>query len=110
MPETVAQKIRDDIIAQDIRYNRVNASVRAEVNARLDVLEKDITAAMMQVDVNGTRQKKARDRRLKKLNEALRILIRTAYSEINGIIRSAGRRVAKVEAQKVNQIVEVNLP
>jgi flavin-dependent dehydrogenase len=110
MPETVAQKIRDDIIAQDVRYNRVNASVRADVNARLDQLEKEIVTAMIRVDANGARRKTARQRRLKKLNDEIGIIIRTAYSEINGILRNAGRRVAKVEARKVNQIVAEQLP
>ncbi len=110
MTQTVAQQIRDDIISQDIRYRRVDAAVRAEVDARLDVLERDITAEMMRIDVNGTSRKAARKRRLKKLNHEIGIIIRTAYSEINGIIRSAGRRVAKVEARKVNQIVAEQLP
>lgn len=110
MTETVAQKIRDDIIEQDIRYRRVDAAVRKEVDTRLDQLESDLVALMLKIDVAGTKQVKARKRRLAKLNNQSGILIRTAYTEINGIMRGAGRRVAKVEARKVNQIVQDRLP
>jgi len=110
MTETVAQRIRNDIIAQDIRYRRADAAVRNDVDARLDKLEKSIVAMMLKIDVNGTKQVAARQRRLKKLNFELGVLIRTAYSEINGLLRAAGRRIAKVEAQNINKIVAENLP
>jgi chaperonin cofactor prefoldin len=108
--ETVAQKIRDDIIAQDVRYRRVDAAVRREVDDVLDKLEQDLRVLMIRIDVAGTKQRVARQRRLKKLQSESGILIRTAYSEINRVIRSASRRVAKVEAKKVNTIVQENLP
>lgn len=110
MTRTVAQKIRDDIIEQDVRYRRVDASVRRDVDQRLDQLELDLVALMLKIDVAGTKQIKARRRRLAKLNNQSGIIIRTAYTEINGILRGAGRRVAKVEAKKVNQIVQDRLP
>lgn len=110
MTETVAQKIRDDIIAQDVRYRRVDAAVRREVDDVLDKLEQDLRVLMIRIDVAGTKQRVARQRRLKKLQSESGILIRTAYSEINRVIRSASRRVAKVEAKKVNTIVQENLP
>lgn len=110
MTRTVAQKVRDDIIEQDVRYRRVDASVRKEVDERLDQLERELVGLMLKIDVAGTKQIKARRRRLAKLNNQSGILIRTAYTEINGILRSAGRRVAKVEAKKVNQIVGNQLP
>lgn len=110
MPETVAQKIRDDIISQEIRYRRVDASVRKDVDTRLNALEREIFLLIVRIDVAGTKQRKARQRRLKKLESEIGIATRTAYSEVNGMIRAAGRRVAKVEARKINEIVAENLP
>lgn len=110
MPETVAESIRNDIIAQDIRYKRADAAVRREVDARLDQLETEIVMLMLRIDVNGTKQIKARGRRLAKLNKEIGIAIRTAYSEINGIIKSSARRVARVETASAVKIVGENLP
>jgi len=110
MPETAAESIRDDIIAQDIRYKRADAAVRREVDTRLDQLETEIVMLMLRIDVNGTKQVKARARRLVKLNREVGIATRTAYSEINGIIKAAGRRIARVEAKTAVKIVKENLP
>ena len=110
MPETVSLAIRDDIIAQEVRYRRVDASVRREVDTLLDQLESDIVALMLRVNVNGTKQIKARARRLAKLNRELGILIRTTYSEVNGLIKASSRRVSRVEAKAITKIVEGNLP
>ena len=111
MPEnTVSEDIRDDLITQDIRYKRADASVRKEVDARLSSLEAAIAAAIIRVNVNGTKQVKARQRRLAKLNREVGVLIRTAYSEINGIIKSSARRVANVETAADVAIVTKNLP
>jgi transcription elongation factor len=107
---TAAEAIRDDIIAQDIRYKRADATIRREVDARLDKLETEIVALMLRIDVAGTKQRKARARRLAKLHREVGIATRTAYSEINGIIKSGARRVARVEAASAVKIVAENLP
>ena len=110
MPKTVAEEIRDDLIAQDIRYKRADASVRKEIDSRLAVLETAIAATIIQINVNGAKQAGAIDRRLRKLNTEVGILTRTAYSEINGIIKGAARRVANVETAADVAIVTKELP
>ncbi len=110
MTQTAAQEIRDSIITQDIRYRRVDAAVRKEVDARLNKLENALTALMLRIDVAGTKQLPARKRRLAKMKKESGKIIRTAYSEINGILHRAGRRIAKVEAKNINQIVKAQLP
>jgi hypothetical protein len=107
---TVAEKIRDDIIVQDIRYQRANAGVRREVDDRLSQLAADLTALLYRINPNAAVRAAARRRRMKKLNTESRVLIRTAYSEINGILKSSARRIAKVEARRINEIVRDNLP
>jgi hypothetical protein len=110
LTESVAQKIRDDLIAQDIRYRRADAGVRQEVNERLDELDSQIVAAVIKIDVAGTSRVAARRRRLEKLNREIGDVTRRAFSDINNILKLSLRRIAKVEARKVNQIVEENLP
>ena len=107
---TTATDIRDDLIAQDVRYRRVDAAIRREVNARLAQLGRDTTALMLRIDVAGTKQPKARLRRLRKLNRELGILTRTAYSEIGGITKVALRRLAQAETKSTIKIVGANLP
>lgn len=110
MTDTVAQKIRDDLVAQDVRYRRVDASVRREIDARINQLGRDLVNLLQTIDPHGAIRPAARQRRLQKLNKESGVMIRTAYSEINGMLKSALRRVSKVETNKVVQIVEENLP
>lgn len=108
--DNAAQNIRDDLIEQDLLYRRVDASVRRDVDARLAQMGRDLKKLTLEIDVAGTKRKDARQRRLKKLNEESRILIRTAYSEVGGILRSAIRRVAKTEAKKVANVIRSSIP
>lgn len=110
MTQTAAQKIEDDLIEQDIRYRRVDASIRREVDRRLLQLGRDIKALMLDIDIAGTKRNDARRRRKKKFKEELRVLVNTAYSEIGGILRNATRRVAKVEAKKVAEVMVKRIP
>jgi hypothetical protein len=73
-------------------------------------MEKDLLALMLRINVNGTKQIRARQRRLVILNKQSREIIRTAFSEINAELKKAARRIAKVEARRTNEIVENNLP
>jgi hypothetical protein len=108
--DSAAQDIRDDLIEQDVLYRRVDAGVRREVDARLAQMGLDLKKLMLDIDVAGTQRKDARQRRLKRLNIESRILIRTAYSEVGGILRAATRRVAKVEAKKAANVMRKNIP
>lgn len=110
MPDTAAEKIRDEIIEQDIRYQRANATVRREVDDRLDRLAADLTALLYRVDPNSAIRPAAKKRRMKRLRIESRTLIRTAYSEINGTLKAAMRRIAKVETRRINQSVRDNIP
>lgn len=108
--ETAAEKIRDDLVEQEVLYRRVDASVRREVDARLDQMGRDLKDLMLKIDVAGTKRSDARRRRLKKLNTESRIVIRTAYSEVGGILRSAVRRIAKAETKNTAKIMRRNIP
>ena len=107
---SVAQDIRDDLIEQEIKYRRVDASVRRDVDATLRQLSRDLKDLMIKIDVNGTKRLDARNRRLKKFEKESKILIRTAYSEIGGITRNTLRRVAKVETKNTVAVVGSRLP
>lgn len=107
---SAAEEVRDDIIHRDVIYRRVDASIRREVDARLDQLGKDLKSLMFRIDVAGTSRASARKRRLRRLNEESRILIRTAYTEMGAITRSALRRVGKVEAVSTAQIMRKQIP
>lgn len=108
--DSAAQEIRDDLIEQEVRYRRVDASVRGDVNRRLSQLGADLKKLLFDIDVHGTTRKDARERRLKRVNTESRIMIRTAYSEIGGIMRLAVRRIAKVETKKTTQVVRKHVP
>jgi hypothetical protein len=108
--DNAAQEIRDDLIEQEVLYRRVDAGVRRQVDARHAQLARDLKDLMLKIDVAGTKQINARKRRLKKLNEESRLLIRTAYSEMNGILRHALRRLAKVETKKAVATVRRHIP
>lgn len=110
MADTAAQEIRDDLIEQEVRYRRVDASVRSDVNKRLTQLGLDLKELLFSIDVHGTNRKDARGRRLQKLNVESRTMIRSAYSEIGGIMRAAARRIAKVETVKTTQVVRSHVP
>lgn len=108
--DSAAEEIRDDLIEQEVLYRRVDASVRRDVDARLAQLGRDLKRLVLETDVNSTTRKDARKRRLKRLNEESRILIRTAYTEVNGILRPALRRVGKVETMKTTKVVRKHVP
>lgn len=110
MTESVAQKIRDDLIAQDIRYRRADAGVRQEVNGRLDELDSQIVAAVIRIDVAGTSRVAARRRRLQKLNSEVGKLTQAAFSDINKILKASLKRVAKVEAKIIVKTMRGNIP
>lgn len=108
--DSAAQDIRGDLIEQDVLYRRVDAGVRREVDARLAQMGRDLKKLMLDIDIAGTQRKDARQRRLKRLNVESRIIIRTAYSEVGGILRASTRRIAKVESKKVANVMRKNIP
>jgi hypothetical protein len=108
--DSVVRQVRDDLIAQDIRYRRVDASVRRDVDRLIVQLGKDLKKLIISIDVAGTRQVGARKRRLQKLNEQSRDLINNRYREINQVLRKAVRQVAKVETKSTLDIVTNRLP
>lgn len=110
MADSAAVEIRDDLIQQEVLYRRVDAGVRSDVNKRLTQLGRDLKSLMFSIDVHGTNRKDARERRLKRLNTESRTMIRTAYSEIGGIMRAAVRRIAKVETKKTTEVVRKHVP
>lgn len=110
MADTAAQQIRDDLIEQEVLYRRTDAGVRLEVDRRLAQLERDLKKLVLSVDVNSAMRKGTRQRRLKNINDESKILIRTAYSEVNGILRGAMRRIAKVETKKTTDIIRKRVP
>jgi hypothetical protein len=108
--DSAAVEIRDDLIQQEVLYRRVDAGVRSDVNKRITQLGRDLKNLMFSIDVHGTSRKDARERRLKRLNTESRTMIRTAYSEIGGIMRAAVRRIAKVETKKATEVVRKHVP
>jgi len=110
MPETAAQAIRDDLIQQEIAYRRVDASVRRDVDRRLKGLANDLKDLLQRIDPHGTQRVAARKRRLKKFDQESKVLIRTAYSEMGGILRQATRRIAKVETKNTVAVIRRNVP
>lgn len=110
MPDTVAEAIRDDLIEQEVLYRRADAGIRRQVDSRLTQMGSDLKTLMLDIDVAGTKRKDARMRRLKKLNVESRTIIKTAYSEVGGILRSSLRRLAKVETKNTVKIMRKNIP
>ena len=101
--------LTEKILARKAGLDELKPGAFIEIEPDLG-LGNDITALMIRIDVNGAKRRDAIERRTKKLNKELGKLIKTAYSEINGILRGAMRRVARVEAKSVNDIVRKNLP
>jgi len=110
MAETAAQAVRDDLIKQEVLYRRADAGVRREIDARLIQMGRELKEMVLRIDVAGTQRKDARARRLKKIDDESKIIIRTAYSEVNGILRSAARRIAKVETKNTARVIRSAVP
>lgn len=107
---TAAEEVRDDLIAQDVRYRRVEAGINRKVQARLNELDRDVKALLVKIDPAGTTQPKARQRRLQKFNREAGVLIRTAYSEINGMVKADLRRVGMAESVNTMKVMRRHIP
>lgn len=107
---TAAEAVRDDLIAQDVRYRRADAAVRRQIDARFDKLEADLKILMLRIDAAGTQQVKARRRRIAKLEKESKVLIKTAFTEINGYLKGAMRQLAHIETKATATILRTNIP
>lgn len=107
---SVAQAIRDDLIEQELRYRRVDAGVRREVDARLLKLQADLKALALRIDPGGTERPAARSARLGKLEMKSKAMIDAAYRDVEAIMKQASRRVALAEVEHLNTIMRTHLP
>lgn len=107
---SVAQAIRDDLIEQELRYRRVDAGVRREVDARLVRLQADLKALTLKIDPAGTDRPAARTARLSKLEARSKAMIDAAYRDIEAIMEQANRRVGQAEVKNLNNVMREHLP
>lgn len=107
---TAAEEIRDELIENDVRYQRAAGHVRRLVDKRLEQLGREIKETILRIDAHGAQRNDARQRRLKKLEEEIKVLVRTAYSEVNGILKSELRKTAKVETMATAKAIRRHVP
>lgn len=110
MTDTAAEAIRDDLIANDVRFRRADGHVRRLVNRRLGELERDLKKVMVDIDPNGAQRTDARRRRTIKLRMKVKELVDKAYQDINAIVRGELRKAAKVETQATANIMRKAIP
>lgn len=105
-----AEAIRDDLIANDVRYRRADAAVRRKVDVRLSSLSRELRELIARIDIHGAQRVDARQRRLDKFEKEMKAAVRTAYSDINSLLRGEMNRIAKIETKATANAVRKHLP
>ena len=106
----ISEEILDDIILNDVRLARIEAGVRQKVSTRVDKLFKDLRALLFDVDPMGVERRDARQRRLGRLEQESRELIRQAYADINRLVRNDMVKLGAIETAAIASIIQDNLP
>jgi len=110
MAQTAADRVQEDVIAQDVQLARVDAGMQKRIDARLDELGRELKRLTLDVDVAGTLRRDAQVRRMNRLSKESRELIREAYSDINLMTRKALTTVAKAQSMAMATSLEESIP
>lgn len=110
MAATTNEKIRDDVIVQDIAQRRVIAGIQAQVKKRLDQLSNDLRAAMESSDPFSTTKPAVRRKRMALLRDRANRLIRSAHDDCYQITREAMQRVAAAKSKNAVHAMDEHIP
>ena len=109
----VSTKIADALTKHNIDLLRVDASIRKEVVARLNGLEREIIRLLRKVDPTSPRNVKYRDARLVKLLGVTQTVFNQVYKDIQKSVHESLATVAEAESHKlvttINRAVQVQL-
>lgn len=94
---TVAQDVRDDLIAQDIRVRRVSARLERDIEVRLKRMELDLADLVIKTDAKVTKA-------------AAKEIIDAAYADVDAMVLEVAQRLAAAEAKAVVKAIKKALP
>jgi hypothetical protein len=107
---TTNEKLRDDVIWDDVQLRKVTASVDIEVQARLTRLDRDLTIAMQAANPFDAVKLSVRRRKQFELIARAKVLIRRAYEDCLEITQKSGAKVAKAQAASAWAGLEDHIP
>lgn len=107
---TTNEKIRDDVISQDVVQRRVIAHVQSQVHARLHKLSLDLRAAMEATDPFTSTRPLVKRKRVGLLRQRANNLIRDAHNDCYQITRDAMQRIAVAKSKSVVHSMDKHIP
>ena len=94
-----AEAVRDRLIEHDLDLRRFIGGHQREVNARLARLEKDICAALMEIDPMGVSGNVRQAARLARLEKKVKELTDDAFADIRRMNRAALTGTVRAETR-----------
>ena len=103
---TAAERVRDDLVVQDVRLRRVIGGEQRFIAKLTDQFEKRVKAAIVEIDVGGVNGPLRRTQRMVKLEKIIKELAQEHYAEVAAHLKKTMQGVAIAESQAVTGALE----